>query len=56
VDGVVDLPRTRQAMQDKPDSFFVNPSAVAETAFQLAHQDRSAWSFEVEARPFAEHW
>jgi NAD(P)-dependent dehydrogenase (short-subunit alcohol dehydrogenase family) len=56
VDGVVDLARTRQAMPEKPDSYFIKPSAVAETAFQLTCQDRSAWSFEVEARPFAEHW
>jgi NAD(P)-dependent dehydrogenase (short-subunit alcohol dehydrogenase family) len=56
VDGVVDLPRTRKAMPDKPDGFFVKPSAVAETAFQLTCQDRSAWSFEVEARPFGEVW
>lgn len=56
VDGVVDLPRTRQAMPEKPDSYFIKPTAVAEIAFQLTCQDRSAWSFEVEARPFAEHW
>ena len=56
VDGVIDLPRSRRRMPDKPDSFFVKPSAVAETAFQLAGQDASAWSFEVEARPFAETW
>jgi NAD(P)-dependent dehydrogenase (short-subunit alcohol dehydrogenase family) len=56
VDGVVDLARTRQAMPDKPDTYFIKPSAVAETAFQLTCQDRSAWSFEVEARPFAERW
>ena len=56
VDGAVDLPRTRRAMPEKPDSHFIKPSAVAETAFQLTCQDRSAWSFEVEARPFAEHW
>src|SRR5579859_95335 len=51
VDGVVSLPRTRQRMPDKPDSFFIQPDDVAETAFVLAHQSRSAWSFEVEARP-----
>jgi len=56
VDGAVDLARTRRAMPEKPDSYFIKPSAVAETAFQLTCQDRSAWSFEVEARPFAEHW
>ncbi|MGA7540657.1 MAG: SDR family NAD(P)-dependent oxidoreductase [Steroidobacteraceae bacterium] len=56
VDGVVDLPRTRQRMPEKPDSFFIKPSGVAETAFNLTCQDVTAWSFEVEARPFAESW
>lgn len=56
VDGVVDLPRTRRMMPDKPDDFFVKPAAVAETAYHLTRQDPSAWSFEVEARPFAESW
>jgi NAD(P)-dependent dehydrogenase (short-subunit alcohol dehydrogenase family) len=56
VDGIVDLPRTRARLPDKPDSFFIKPSGVAETAFQLSQQDRSAWSFEVEARPFGESW
>jgi NAD(P)-dependent dehydrogenase (short-subunit alcohol dehydrogenase family) len=56
VDGVVDLPRTRRQMPDKPDGFFIKPAAVAETALHLTRQDPSAWSFEVEARPFAESW
>jgi NAD(P)-dependent dehydrogenase (short-subunit alcohol dehydrogenase family) len=56
VDGVVDLPRTRKMMPDKPDSFFVKPAGVAETAYRLTCQDPSAWSFEVEARPFGETW
>ncbi|HEY1696601.1 MAG TPA: SDR family NAD(P)-dependent oxidoreductase [Polyangiaceae bacterium] len=56
VDGVVDLPRTRSFMKDKPDSFFVKPDDVAATAFALTQQAPSAWSFEVEARPFGEAW
>jgi NAD(P)-dependent dehydrogenase (short-subunit alcohol dehydrogenase family) len=56
VDGVVDLPRTRAAMPDKPDSFFIKPEGVAATALHLTEQERSAWSFEVEARPFGERW
>ena len=56
VDDVVDLPKTRQATPDKEDSFFVDPAGVAETAWLLTHQDRRAWSFEVEARPFGENW
>jgi NAD(P)-dependent dehydrogenase (short-subunit alcohol dehydrogenase family) len=56
VDGVVDLPRTREQLRDKPDSFFVRPDDVADVAFRLTQQRRSAWSFEVEARPFGETW
>jgi len=56
VDGVVDLPRTRAMMKDKPDGFFIAPDELADTAFHLTVQPRSAWSFEVEARPFKEGW
>jgi len=56
VDGVVDLPRTRQRMPGKPDSFFIKPDDVAEVGFRLTQQHPSAWSFEVEARPFGESW
>ena len=56
VDGVVDLPKTRAFMSDKPDDFFIQPDAIAETAYRLTIQPASAWSFEVEARPFGETW
>jgi len=56
VDGVVDLPRTRERMKDKPDDFFVKPSGVADLASSLVRQDKSAWTFEAEARPFGETW
>ena len=56
IDGVVDLPRTRQRLPDKPDAFFVQPDDVAATAAFLVGQPRSAWTFELEARPFGETW
>lgn len=56
VDGVVDLPRTRERLPDQPDDFFLQPDDVAATAWWLTRQPRSAWSFEVEARPFGERW
>ena len=56
VDAVVDLPRTRQAMPDKPDSFFLEPEEMAASAVWLAQQPRSAWTFEIEVRPFGEKW
>lgn len=56
IDGVVDLERTRQAMPEKPDSFYVKPEDVAATVYWLSQQQNSAWAFEVEARPFGETW
>ena len=56
IDGVVDIPRTRERIPDKPDDFFVKPDDVAATVHWLVGQPRSAWSFEVEARPFGETW
>jgi hypothetical protein len=56
VDGVVDLPRTRKAMPDKPESFFAQPAGAAEIVYRLTRLGRSACSSEVEARPFGEAW
>jgi NAD(P)-dependent dehydrogenase (short-subunit alcohol dehydrogenase family) len=56
IDAVVDLPRTRRGMSDKPDSFFLKPEEMAASAVWLAQQPRSAWTFEIEVRPFGEKW
>ena len=56
IDGVIDLERTRARMPDKPEDFFLQAADIAETVWQTTRQSRSAWSFEVEARPFGENW
>jgi hypothetical protein len=56
IDAVIDVPWTRTSFSDKPDDFFIKPAAIAETVWHVAHQDRSAWSFDVELRPFGENW
>lgn len=56
VDGIVDEPLMRAKLADRPDDFFVKPEDIADTLVQLTWQRRSAWSFEVEARPFGEKW
>ncbi|MCL4765264.1 MAG: SDR family NAD(P)-dependent oxidoreductase [Hyphomicrobiaceae bacterium] len=56
IDAVVDLPRTRRNMPDKPDTFFLKPDDMAASAVWLAQQPRSAWTFEIEVRPFGESW
>lgn len=39
-----------------PEDFFCQPADIAEEVFHVAHQPRSAWSFDTEIRPFAEKW
>lgn len=56
IDGVIDLARTRKAMPDKPDDYFLKPAAIAESVFALTQQDKSAWTFELDLRPYAEKW
>ena len=56
VDGVVGGPVTRSRLADRPDDFYIAPDGVAAIGADLVAQDRSAWSFEVEARPFKEKW
>ncbi len=56
IDAVIDVPWTREAFAGKPDDFYIKPSAIADEAWHLAHQDKSSWAFEVEIRPFGESW
>jgi NAD(P)-dependent dehydrogenase (short-subunit alcohol dehydrogenase family) len=45
----------RVAPTDNPDSF-LDPDAIAETYWQVANQPRSAWTWEVELRPWVERF
>ena len=56
IDGVIDIPRTRQRLSDKPDEFFLNPDHIAAAVYQLTQQPESAWTFEQDVRPFRETW
>ena len=56
IDAVIDLAWTRERYKGKPDDFFIKPAAIAEEVWHIVHQDRSAWSFNVELRPFGEAW
>ena len=56
VDAVIDLEWTRKRFQDRADEFFIKPRAIADEIWHVVHQDRSAWSFNVELRPFGEIW
>jgi NAD(P)-dependent dehydrogenase (short-subunit alcohol dehydrogenase family) len=54
IDGAI-RPAGRPADPARPDSM-LEPDAIAETYLQLARQPRSAWSWEVELRPWVERF
>ena len=56
IDGVINLERTRKAMPDKPDDYFISSDDIAESVFFLTQQPSSAWTFELDLRPFGEKW
>lgn len=53
VDGVIDIPGRERPAPLKPEDM-LRPAAIAETYWHLAHQDRSAWTLELEVRPYKE--
>ena len=61
IDAAVDAPDTLGKMvgdrwdafkESKGENGLVDPAAVAETYWHLAHQPRSAWTFETDIRPW----
>ena len=54
VDGSIDIPGARGLKPSLQDGDFLKPDAIAETYWHLAHQDRSAWTMQLEVRPFKE--
>jgi NAD(P)-dependent dehydrogenase (short-subunit alcohol dehydrogenase family) len=54
VDGSIDIPGARGRKPTLNDGDFLKPDAIAETYWHVAHQDRSAWTMELEVRPFKE--
>jgi NAD(P)-dependent dehydrogenase (short-subunit alcohol dehydrogenase family) len=54
IDGAVRSP-ARQEPADAPDSY-LDPDAIARTYLDILRQDRSAWTWEVELRPWVERF
>jgi NAD(P)-dependent dehydrogenase (short-subunit alcohol dehydrogenase family) len=52
IDGAIRA-ASRPEPGDRPDSH-LDPAAIAEAYWQFLSQDRSAWSWEVELRPWVE--
>jgi NAD(P)-dependent dehydrogenase (short-subunit alcohol dehydrogenase family) len=56
VDGAIDTPVIRERFPQIKDQDMLKPSAIAETYWHLAHQDPSAWTLDIDVRPFKERF
>jgi NAD(P)-dependent dehydrogenase (short-subunit alcohol dehydrogenase family) len=54
IDGAIDTPFIRQRFPQIKDEDMLKPSAIADTYWHLAHQDPSAWTLDIDVRPFKE--
>lgn len=60
IDGAIDTPWIRENFAEmvaaRPPDGLLAPDAIAESYFMLHEQARSAWTFELDLRPFDERW
>ncbi|KAK9475516.1 uncharacterized protein V1510DRAFT_3781 [Dipodascopsis tothii] len=55
IDGVIESERSREYLKDVVDGK-ISPSAAAEAYWHLHTQPRSAWTWEMDVRPWSEKW
>ncbi|MEM1414232.1 MAG: SDR family NAD(P)-dependent oxidoreductase [Myxococcota bacterium] len=60
VDGPIDNANTRRLFADafakRPEDGILKPEDLADLFWMLHAQPRSAWTFELDARPYVERW
>lgn len=57
IDGVIDIPRTRDyQVNGGVEDSKLDSDAIADTYWMLHSQGRSAWTQEIDLRPFVEKW
>ncbi len=54
VDGAVDSARVRESMPEVDPAQFVPPAAICDEIVHLIDQSKSAWTFQVDMRSFAQ--
>jgi hypothetical protein len=56
VDGHSLPPAARDGGDDRPENSYLDPDAVAESYWDLIEQDRTAWTLELDLRPYVEEF
>ncbi|KRX07409.1 Insulin-like growth factor binding protein, N-terminal [Pseudocohnilembus persalinus] len=62
VDGGIDSPFIREQFKDKlkdineKENYLLNPDDIAKVYYDIYKQKKSAWTFEIDVRPYTEKW
>ncbi len=60
IDGLIKNENARELFpiefQSRPKDGILQPSEIAEVYWQLYNQPKSAWTFEIDLRPYSEPW
>jgi hypothetical protein len=51
---VIDTPKVRKTYKPSAKEPLLKPEAIADAYWNLIHQNRSAWSLEIDLRPYNE--
>jgi NAD(P)-dependent dehydrogenase (short-subunit alcohol dehydrogenase family) len=56
IDGVIDIPRTKEWLKDAGPDSKISAEAIADAYWHLHTQPKSAFTWEIDIRPFVEKW
>lgn len=56
LDGLIDNERTRRLNPTAKNDQYMNPFSIAKSILNVMEEDKSAWTFEWDMRPFTEKW
>lgn len=54
IDGMIGTPSVRERFKDRGEDWFLGPDAIAEQYWLLHNQPRTAWTQELDLRPYGE--
>ena len=56
IDGVIDIPRTKDWLKDMPAEGKIGADDIAESYWNLHMQSKRGFTFEIDMRPMLEKW
>jgi len=54
LDGQIESERHQPLAKERGEDALLSPEAIAQTYWQIHRQQRSAWTWEIELRPWTE--